>query len=85
MGTISTSNISKEEKKLIHQIDYAGHPKLPFEELLELYGPNVILNLDEVLSNKTTWAVTYQNLWDIIKYGYEYPEIRNRIIHFTKT
>ena len=82
MGKISTSNISKEEKKVIHQIDYAGHPKLSFEELLELYGPHVILNLDEVLSNKTTWAVTYQNLWDIIKYGYEYPEIRNRIIHF---
>lgn len=82
MGIISTANISKAEKKVIHQIDYAGHPTLAFDELLELYGPNVILNLDEVLSNKTTWSVTYQNLWDLIKYGYEFPEIRNRIIHF---
>ena len=37
---------SKAEKKVIHQIDYAGHPTLAFDELLELYGPNVILNLD---------------------------------------
>lgn len=80
--TSAIPTLTKTEKRALHRIDYGGPPTLELDELLELYGPNVILILDEVLQNKTTWYATYQNLWDLIKYGFENVEIRKRIIHF---
>ena len=64
------------------KINYGGPPTLGFEELMELYSPKVLLILDEVLSSKETWTVVYQNIWDIMKYGFERKEIRESIIHF---
>lgn len=79
----TVEELSKRERKSIQQIDYNGPPTLEFDELLKLYcGTKKILILEDILRNKTTWAVTYQNLWDIIKYGFEFSEIRERIVHF---
>ena len=79
---VATSTLSKSEKKALQKINYSGPPALPFEELMELYGPHKMLYLEEILQNKTTWSVVYQNLWDLCKWGFEYEEVRTRIIHF---
>lgn len=78
----SLQPISKSEKRALHTIDYGNPPALGLDELLAAYGPGVILVLDEVLQNKTTWYATYQNLWDLMKYGFDVEDIRRRIIHF---
>lgn len=66
----------------IDKIDYTGHPILSEAELLSMYTPNTILNMDEVLANKENWCRVYQDILDIMKYGFERKEIRNRTIKF---
>lgn len=73
-----SKNISAKNLK----VNYAGPPELPFEELMAAYSPSTILDMDEVLCNKVTWTVVYQNIWDIMKYGFEKREVRESIIHF---
>lgn len=71
---------SKNLKSL--EVDYSGPPILGFEELMSMYSSETILDMDEILLNKATWTVTYQNIWDIMKYGFEKKEVRESIIHF---
>ena len=60
-----SKNISAKNLK----VNYAGPPELPFEELMAAYSPSTILDMDEVLCNKVTWTVVYQNIWDIMMIG----------------
>ena len=65
-----------------NQIDYVNHPLLSEAELLESYSETTVLCLDEVLANVRIWRTVYQQVLDILKYGYERSEIRHRLIHF---
>ena len=62
-------------------IDYHGHPKKSFEELLQKYT-GVYLCLDDILQDKEHYVETYQDILDIMKYGFENKEIRERPVHF---
>ena len=64
------------------KIDYDNHPVLSEEELHSIYSEDAVLCLDEVLGSKECWYTVYQHMLDILKYGFERPEIRHRKIHF---
>lgn len=66
----------------IDNIDYAGHPVLSEAELLGMYTTNTILDMDLVLASKENWCRVYQDILDIMKYGFERKEIRERTIWF---
>lgn len=75
--------ISKYGKTTKNHIDYNGHPALSFEELMAMYGGGTVLCLDEILASIKTWRVVYQQLLDIMKYGFEDDDIRRTLIYFT--
>ncbi len=62
-------------------IDYHGHPKSSFEDLIRKYT-GVYLCLDDVLQDKKHYIEVYQDLLDILKYAFEVKEVRERPIHF---
>lgn len=66
----------------ITDIDYDHHPLKELGELLDMYGPNTVLVLDDVLANVRNWSIIYQDILDIMKYGFERDEIRKRKIRF---
>lgn len=63
-------------------IDYVNKPKESLEELLSKYNLNMYLIMDDVLSSHKTYKYVYQQLLDIMKWGFEIEEIRKRPIHF---
>ena len=63
-------------------IDYVSHPKESLMTLLEKYSPDIYLILDDVLSSKRAFKIIYQDMLDILKWGFEYKEIRTRPIKF---
>ena len=62
-------------------IDYSGHPKCSFDSLLQKYT-GVYLCLDDILKSKEAYVERYQDILDILKYGFENPEIRKKEISF---
>lgn len=60
-------------------IDYESHPKESLEVLLHRYDTQ-ILNINETLSDITTYGNVCQDLLDIMKWKFEDKEIRNREI-----
>lgn len=64
------------------KIDYYEKPKKSLDELLERYNPDVYLILDDVLESKQTFRFIYQDILDILKWGFEREEIRTRLIKF---
>lgn len=62
-------------------IEYDGHPKKSFEELMSTYS-NVYFFLDDILKDKDSFEEVYQDLLDILKYKFEDKEIRTMPIHF---
>ena len=62
-------------------IEYDGHPKKSFEELMSTYS-NVYFFLDDILKDKGSFEEVYQDLLDILKYRFEEKEIRTMPIHF---
>lgn len=66
-----------------NRIDYTNHPALSFEELMSMYATHTVLCLDDVLSSLKTWRVVYQQLIDIMKYGFEDDDVRRTLIYFT--
>lgn len=62
-------------------IEYDGHPKKSFEELMSTYS-NVYFFLDDILKDKESFEEVYQDLLDILKYKFEDKEIRTMPIHF---
>lgn len=64
------------------KIDYYNKPQKSLESLLETYHPNLFLILDDVLASNRSIRFIYQDLLDILKWGFEIKEIRTRPIHF---
>lgn len=64
----------------IDKIDYHSHPIYSEAELLSMYTPDTVLDMDLVLQNKENWCRVYQDALDIMKYGFERREIGNRTI-----
>jgi hypothetical protein len=62
-------------------IDYKGHPKKPFKQLLHEYT-NTYLILDDVLASEESYSYVYQDILDILKYGLEKKNIRELPIRF---
>lgn len=63
-------------------IDYYNKPTKSLDELLEKYNPGIYLILEDVLSSKRSHRFIYQDLLDILKWGFEIKEIRTMPIKF---
>lgn len=63
------------------KIDYEGHPKRPLMELLTDYKDHYLI-LDDVLATEDSYTIVYQDILDIMKYGFEYKNIREFPIKF---
>ena len=58
-------------------IDYFNPPEKSEEELHKKYlKKNQVINLEEIMSEKNTYIRFFQELLDILKYGFEKEEIR---------
>ena len=64
------------------KIDFNSHPKRSFEELNKLYPPDLLLIIEDVLASKKNFNFIFQDLIDIMKYGFEKEEIRKRPIYY---
>lgn len=74
--------MSVRSKGIIYDgIDYQGHPKSKMDDLLKKYS-KVYLVLEDVLANKNVYRILYQDILDIMKYGYEFEKIRHKILKF---
>ena len=62
-------------------IDYKGHPKKPFKQLLHEYSSRYLV-LDDVLADEDSYAYVYQDVLDILKYGLEFKNVREMPISF---
>lgn len=62
-------------------IDYKGHPKKPFKQLLHEYSSRYLV-LDDVLADEDTFSYVYQDILDILKYGLEFKMVREMPISF---
>lgn len=65
------------------KIDYYSKPKESLEFLLDRYSLDTVVNIEELLNNPAVFKIVYQNLIDILKWGFEIEEIRKRPIHYT--
>ena len=63
-------------------IDYYNRPGESLESLLKKYHPDMYLIMEDVLESKRNFRFIYQQLLDILKWGFEINEIRKRPIHF---
>lgn len=69
-------------------INYFDPPITPKEDLIKAYfNSKMVLIIDEVFQNLTNYTVVFQDLLDIMKYGFEIDEIRHQTINikFRKT
>lgn len=64
------------------KIDYRNKPTESLESLLDKYNNSMYLIMDDVLSSPKSYAYVYQQLIDIMKWGFEIEEIRKRKIHY---
>ena len=64
------------------KIDFNGHPKKSKEELDTLYPPDLLLIIEDVLASKKNFNLVFQDLIDIMKYGFEIDEVRKRPIYY---
>ena len=62
------------------QIDFTSHPKKTIAELDVLYPPDRLLILEDVLSSKKNFNFIFQDLIDMMKYGFEKDAVRKRRI-----
>ena len=66
----------------MEKIDFNGHPLKTQDELDKLYPPDILLIIEDVLESNKTFQLIFQELVDIMKYGFEKGEVRKRIIHY---
>lgn len=64
------------------KIDYKNKPSESLETLLEKYNTSMYLIMDDVLASPKSYTLVYQQLIDIMKWGFEIEEIRKRKIHY---
>lgn len=78
----------------MYNIDFSGAPKDTFENILNRYQRTIsqkgkkkevletVLCLDDVLASEQSITVIFQDLLDLMKYGFEDENIRHLPIHF---
>ena len=66
----------------LYEIDFHNHPKKSEKELFAQYPPDLLLIIEQVLSSKKTFQMIFQDLIDMMKYGFERNEVRHRIIYY---
>lgn len=64
------------------KIDFNNHPTKSKEELDRLYPPDLLLIIEDVLASKKNFRLIFQDLIDIMKYGFEIDEIRKRPMYY---
>ena len=64
------------------KIDFNSHPSKSKEELDKLYPPDLLLVIEDILSSKKTFYLVFQDLIDIMKYGFENEKIRKRPVYY---
>lgn len=64
------------------KIDYYNRPSESLETLLEKYNPGMYLIIEDVLADPKGYELVFQQLIDIMKWGFEIEEIRHKPIHF---
>ena len=64
------------------QIDFTSHPKKTIAELDVLYPPDRLLILEDVLSSKKNFNFIFQDLIDMMKYGFEKDAVRKRPVFY---
>ena len=64
------------------KIDFTNHPKKSREELDQLYPPDLLLIVEDILQSKKTFQLIFQDLIDIMKYGFEVEAVRKRPIYY---
>lgn len=67
---------------MMQEIDFIGKPKKTVEELEVAYPKDLLLVMTEVLSSQQAFRIVFQDLIDILKYGYEHEEVRHREIFY---
>ena len=63
-------------------INYYDKPKESLETLLEKYNPKMYLVIEDVLSDPKGFELVFQQLIDIMKWGFEIKQIRHKLIHY---
>ena len=63
-------------------VNFTGRPKKTEKELEELYPTDLLLIIEDALSNKKMLLLLLQDLIDIMKYGFEKEEVRKRIMYY---
>ena len=63
-------------------IDFVSHPKKSIEELDSQYPPDLLLIIEQVLGSTRSFQLIFQDLIDIMKYGFEKEEVRHRVIFY---
>ncbi len=63
------------------KINYIDKPETDFKTLIERYS-NMYLILDDVLSSSRAFRLVYQDILDIMKYGFEHEIIRHKLVKF---
>ena len=62
-------------------INYLDPPITPKEKLFKVYfNPKLVLVMDEVLHDLESYTVIFQDLLDIMKYGFEIDNVRHQMI-----
>ena len=67
---------------MVEAIDFRNRPLKSPRELDDLYPADILFVMDDVLSSRKAFQMIFQDLLDILKYGFEHEDIRKRIIHF---
>lgn len=63
-------------------IDFNGKPKHSVQELSDRYPPDILFIIEDILQTKSDFRLIFQDLIDIMKYGFEIEDVRKRKIHF---
>lgn len=64
-------------------IDYTGAPRKPLLELLNTYdAKKMYLVLEDVLGSPESYEIIYQDILDMMKWGFEFEQVRTRSIRF---
>ena len=63
-------------------IDYYNKPSESLETLLDKYNPKMYLIIEDVLSDPKGFELVFQQLIDIMKWGFEIKQIRHKPIHY---
>lgn len=64
------------------KINYTDPPLQSEQQLISKYPDDLYLILDDVLSSEDAYAMIFQDLLDMMKYGFEVAEKRHKIIRF---